>query len=93
MIQHASERLREAAREIKPKLRGWLHLVAFPLSLAAGIVLVVLAPTTTTKVAAAIFAAHLDHVVRLVGAVSPRALGAAVARCACAGSTTRRSSC
>jgi len=56
MIQHASERLREAAREIKPKLRGWLHLVAFPLSLAAGIVLVALAPTTTTKVAAAIFA-------------------------------------
>jgi hemolysin III len=56
MIQHASERLREAAREIKPKLRGWLHLVAFPLTMVAGVVLVVLSPTTTTRVAASIFA-------------------------------------
>lgn len=30
---------------IKPHLRGWLHLVAAPLSLAASIVLVCLAPT------------------------------------------------
>lgn len=55
MIQQAGELLREAAREIKPHLRGWLHLVAFPLSLVAGIVLVVMAPTTTTTIAAAIF--------------------------------------
>lgn len=34
---------------IKPHLRGWLHLIAAPLSLAASIVLVVLAPTTTNK--------------------------------------------
>ena len=56
MIQHASERLREAAREINPHLRGWLHLGAFPLSLVAGIVLVALAPTMPTRVAAAVFA-------------------------------------
>jgi hemolysin III len=56
MIQHAGEVLRDAAREIKPKLRGWLHLVTFPLSLAAGIVLVALSPTTTTRVATAVFA-------------------------------------
>jgi hemolysin III len=56
MIQHASERLREAAREINPHLRGWLHLGAFPVSLVAGIVLVALAPTTPTRVAAAVFA-------------------------------------
>jgi len=56
MIQHASERLREAAREINPHLRGWLHLGAFPVSLVAGIVLVALAPTMPTRVAAAVFA-------------------------------------
>lgn len=55
MISHASDRLREAAREIKPKLRGWLHLVTFPLALVAGVVLIVLSPTTTTRVATAIF--------------------------------------
>jgi hemolysin III len=42
---------------IKPKLRGWLHAGTFPLALAAGIVLVVLAPTTATRVSTAIFAA------------------------------------
>jgi hemolysin III len=56
MIQ-ATERIREAAREIKPHLRGWLHLGTFPLSVAAGIVLVSLAPSTTTRVASAVFAA------------------------------------
>ena len=55
MIAHAREALREAAREIKPHLRGWLHLGAFPLSIAAGIVLVALAPDTKTRIAAAIF--------------------------------------
>ena len=35
--------------QIKPKLRGWLHLGAAPLSLAASIVLVCLAPTTPTQ--------------------------------------------
>ena len=35
--------------QIKPKLRGWLHLAAAPLSLAASIVLVCLAPTTRPK--------------------------------------------
>ncbi len=56
MIAHATERIREAARELKPHLRGWLHLGTFPLSVAAGIVLVSLAPDTKTKVASAIFA-------------------------------------
>ena len=56
MIAHASELLIEAAREINPKLRGWLHLATFPLSLAAGIVLVSLAPDNKTRLASAIFA-------------------------------------
>jgi hemolysin III len=57
MIAHAREALRDAAREIKPRLRGWLHLATFPLSIAAGIVLICLAPSGSTRAAAAIFAA------------------------------------
>ena len=56
MVTQATERLREAAREIKPHLRGWLHLGTFPLSVAAGIVLVSLAPDSTTRIASAVFA-------------------------------------
>jgi len=40
---------------IKPKLRGWLHAVTFPLAAIAGLVLVTFAPTVTGRVAAAIF--------------------------------------
>lgn len=42
---------------VKPHLRGWMHLVAAPLSLAASIVLIVLAPTTATKWASAVYLA------------------------------------
>ena len=40
---------------VKPHLRGWLHAGMVPLSLAAGIVLIALAPTTTARLAAAVF--------------------------------------
>jgi hemolysin III len=39
----------------KPKLRGWLHAGMFPVSLAAGIVLVAGAPPGEARIAAAIF--------------------------------------
>ena len=52
-----TERLRDAAREIKPKLRGWLHSRAFPLSLVAGIVLVVLSRRRRTGSPTCVFAA------------------------------------
>lgn len=45
------------ARVSKPKLRGWLHAGMTPMAAAAGIVLVCLAPTTTTRIGAAVFAA------------------------------------
>lgn len=45
-----------AELEIKPRLRGWLHAGAAPLALAAGIVLVVLAPTAGTRIASAVYA-------------------------------------
>ena len=56
MIAHPGQRLKEAARELKPRLRGWLHLGAFPVSVAAGVVLIALSPTTATRWATAIFA-------------------------------------
>ncbi len=55
-MEHAAERLKEAAREVNPHLRGWLHLGAFPLSVAAGIVLISLSPDTRTRVATGVFA-------------------------------------
>ncbi len=42
--------------EVKPKLRGWLHLVTAPLALAGGIVLIALSPNATTRIGSAIFA-------------------------------------
>jgi len=49
---------RELARSHipKPKLRGWLHAVMFPLAVVAGIVLVARAETRDAGIAAVIFA-------------------------------------
>ncbi|MDA8372220.1 MAG: hemolysin III family protein [Nocardiopsaceae bacterium] len=41
---------------VKPRLRGWLHLGTAPLALAAGIVLVCLAPTASARIAGAVYA-------------------------------------
>jgi hemolysin III len=46
----------DVAKAVKPKLRGWLHAGTFPLAVAVGIVLVILAPSTEARVATAIFA-------------------------------------
>jgi hemolysin III len=40
---------------VKPHLRGWLHAGMVPLALAAGIVLIALAPTTSGRIAATVF--------------------------------------
>jgi hemolysin III len=50
------ERLRDVAREIKPRLRGWLHLLAFPISLVAGITLVLLSEGERDTIATSVFA-------------------------------------
>ncbi|MEW1958493.1 hemolysin III family protein [Kineococcus sp. NPDC059986] len=52
----ATPSLAGAGAQLKPKLRGWLHAGTFPLALAAGAVLVALAPTTASRVAAIVFA-------------------------------------
>lgn len=41
--------------DVKPKLRGWLHLATVPLTLAAGIVLIALSPTPTTRLGSTVF--------------------------------------
>jgi hemolysin III len=40
---------------VKPQLRGWLHAGMVPVTLAAGIVLIALAPSTPARIAAAVF--------------------------------------
>ncbi|HLT60559.1 MAG TPA: hemolysin III family protein [Microlunatus sp.] len=47
----------EVIRQVKPKLRGWLHAGMTPLALAAGVVLIVLAPTAPGKIGGAVFLA------------------------------------
>ena len=48
--------VRGALQEVKPHLRGWLHAVTAPLAAAAGVVLVALSPTATTRIGSAVFA-------------------------------------
>lgn len=49
--------VREKLDEVKPKLRGWLHAATAPLTLVAGIVLIVLSPTPATRIGSSVFAA------------------------------------
>lgn len=48
-VQHALE-------EAIPRLRGWLHAATAPLSVVAGVILVVLSPTPAIRTGSAIFA-------------------------------------
>ncbi len=41
---------------VKPRLRGWVHLAAFPLAVAAGVVLVAVTPNGPLRWATAVFA-------------------------------------
>lgn len=54
-LESISDSLHDTVAELKPRLRGWLHLVTAPLTLAGGVVLVVLSPTMTTKIGSSIF--------------------------------------
>lgn len=62
-VSDGAARAGQAAREagqaivaaVKPRLRGWLHLGAFPVVTVAVIVLVALAPDTGSRVSTAIF--------------------------------------
>jgi len=47
----------DAQRELRPTWRGWIHAGTFPVAIAAGIVLILLAEGTTAKWASAVFTA------------------------------------
>ncbi|MFL6133198.1 MAG: hemolysin III family protein [Nocardioidaceae bacterium] len=49
--------VRDQLDAVKPRLRGWLHAGTFPVTVAAGIVLVALADGTRETVATAVYAA------------------------------------
>ncbi len=54
-LDHVVDSVAETFAEVKPKLRGWLHLATAPLTLAAGVVLIALSPTAATRVGSALF--------------------------------------
>jgi hemolysin III len=54
-FRHGLDNLGDTLAEVKPKLRGWLHLGIAPLTLAAGIVLIALSPNTLARVGSATF--------------------------------------
>ncbi|HTR70516.1 MAG TPA: hemolysin III family protein [Mycobacteriales bacterium] len=55
-VERASDAMGEAVASAKPRLRGWLHACTSPIALAAGVVLIVLAPSWPATIAAAAFA-------------------------------------
>lgn len=56
-VDRAVEVMADKIAEVKPKLRGWLHAGLVPFVTAAFAVLIVLSPTTLTRVGSSIFAA------------------------------------
>ena len=52
-VDDAAARIAELLT-LKPKWRGWIHTVTAPVALAAGIVLIAVAPTADRKVTSAI---------------------------------------
>lgn len=54
-VEAAQEFLHDLIEEVKPRLRGWIHLATVPVVLIAGLVLTVLAPTVVSRSGAAVF--------------------------------------
>jgi len=53
--EEASEAVRDAVSEIKPRLRGWLHAATWPLAFVSFLVLLVLADNVLVRAGAAVF--------------------------------------
>jgi hemolysin III len=80
-IRAGLDSLASQVAEVKPRLRGWLHLGTAPLTLAAGVVLVALSPTAATRLGSIVYVASsvlLFSVSALYhrGRWSPRVTGA-----------------
>ncbi len=55
-LDELHDRVDDVLAEIKPKLRGWLHLATAPLAVGAGIVLIALSPDAPTRWGSSIYA-------------------------------------
>lgn len=55
-VEEFGDRVEDVLAEVKPKLRGWLHAGTAPVAFAAGVVLVALSPTASTRLGSAVFA-------------------------------------
>ena len=56
-LENLGDTLTDTLADVKPRLRGWLHLSITPLTLAAGVVLIVLSPTAATRIGSTLFTA------------------------------------
>jgi hemolysin III len=56
VTERIGDQVRDTIDEVRPHLRGWIHAATAPLTLAAGVVLVVFSPTATTRIGSAVFA-------------------------------------
>jgi len=56
-LDSLAQQVAEGVAEVKPRLRGWLHLASAPLTLAAGVVLIVLSPTAATRLGSVVYVA------------------------------------
>ena len=55
LSHEAADFVRETVTDIKPKLRGWLHLVTLPLAFIGFLVMLVIAATPLERAGAAVF--------------------------------------
>ncbi|MGQ4508254.1 PAQR family membrane homeostasis protein TrhA [Dermabacteraceae bacterium P13115] len=55
LLELAEKSVKTVVEQAKPKLRGWIHLVTFPISLCAGLLLIAFGPTLGTRLACAVF--------------------------------------
>lgn len=53
--ERVSGSVRAKYEDVKPHLRGWLHAMAAPATLSAGVFLIVLSPTALTRVGSTVF--------------------------------------
>ncbi|MEZ5112565.1 MAG: hemolysin III family protein [Nocardioidaceae bacterium] len=56
-VEDVRDTVEEVVAEVKPRLRGWLHAAITPMTLAAGIVLIALSPTLSTRIGSSVYAA------------------------------------
>ena len=55
LTEEATEAVRDAVSEIKPRLRGWLHAATWPLAFFSFLVLLVLSDSVLVRAGAAVF--------------------------------------